>query len=586
MRFWIVVGLAIMQADAPATPERSPSAADSGRVAPARLVVTGSAHISAGRIGELLRAPDGAEALRREYAAAGYWWAVVEDSTFADRSPDEGLAGNSATASVRLVRVSEGARATIETEDASARLGGPEDVLLWIEQRLMAEARSGHPLAAIELHSAREPGGGRVVLRANVTRGPLVTVGRVRPIGNTITRSIVIERELRQESGAAYDQRRVDRWRRRLERTGYFEEVGEPSMVWSDSSRGVVDLAIRVSEGRPNRFEGVVGYQPATEGRPSQVTGLVDIALGNLWGTGRRVDARWERPREETSLLDLAYREPWVAGYPVDASVALAVEQRIGYAVEQIEGRLGGEAWPSVTAGIGIGRRVVRSDSILALAGPRNRGTTFSAEVDYDTRDVRLNPTRGMRYHVDWRSSFRTNGVNDSDFVAVFGIDAWPKTERSSSVRVDLEHYVPVGRASVVALGWHGAQVVSDDGRASISRADSLRIGGVQTVRGYRQDQFMGDRLAWGNHEWRYLLGPMSRAFAFVDAGVVRMHRQSTVAGEAGPTTTSRATRWLLGYGIGLRARTRAGVLGIDFGWGRGDSFGQGKVHVRLESVF
>jgi len=41
-----------------------------------------------------------------------------------------------------------------------------------------------------------------------------------------------------------------------------------------------------------------------------------------------------------------------------------------------------------------------------------------------------------------------------------------------------------------------------------------------------------------------------------------------------------------IGYGFGLRLESRAGTLGFDYGLGKGDSPGQGKLHVRLSAEF
>ena len=71
-----------------------------------------------------------------------------------------------------------------------------------------------------------------------------------------------------------------------------------------------------------------------------------------------------------------------------------------------------------------------------------------------------------------------------------------------------------------------------------------------------------------------------SRFFVFVDGGYVR----SRTRGADDDVNTTHT--WAAGWGAGLRANTAAGLLGIDFGWGRKDSFGEGKIHVRLETAF
>lgn len=536
-----------------------------------RVLVSGARRFSSEQVRTWVASPDGIRRVGREYADAGYWSAIIVDSVGRTADGD----------SVRWVEIDEGRPAALTSDELPTGLGTPGDVPEWIDRVLRRRAQDGHPFAEIALVSACEPERGRFVLEPLVDPGLLVRVARVSPVGNTVTRTQVIARELRRPPDAPYDQRQVEQWQRRLVRTGYFERVGEPALVWSDSSLARADLVISVVEGKPNRFEGVVGYQPGSAGEKGQFTGLVNLTLGNLRGTGRLLDVRWNRPQPATTTLDLVYREPWLAGFPVDVEGRLAAEQRVGYAVERIECALGGEVVPNLTASVSVGREIVRSDSIVLLGGPRYRGLTVRGAADYDTRDERLNPSRGLRYHLDWLYSFRRNRVNDPDFNLYYGTEEWPDRERTSTVRVDLEHYFPFARAFVLALGWHGAQAASETRRALSGAADQVRLGGALTLRGYRQDQFLGDRALWGNHELRYRVGASSRLFGFFDAGTVRTRRFDPQA--QGTVTT---TAWPVGYGLGLRAQTQAGLVGIDFGWGRHDSFGQGKVHVRLETVF
>ncbi len=557
------------------------SPADAVRTDSVRVVVHGARAFPADRIRLWASGPDGLRRIGKEYSDAGFWSAILQDTLYVSRNGD----------AVREILVHEGDIASVTlaiqrtrgdvTDSLSERLPGFRSTPDAVYRLLRREAEEGYPFAEATLVSAHEHTASRFVVNTRLVSGPLVRVARVVPRGNTITKSHVIARELRRTPGSAYSQKDVERWVRRLNRSGMFDAVGEPALAWSDSASGTADLLISVREGRPNRFEGVVGYQPGEGNSRGEFTGLADVTLGNLLGTGRRLAVRWNRPQAEQTTLDLSYREPWVAGFPVDAEGKLAVEQRTAYALERLELAVGGELVPDVVVAASIGREIVRSDSVPLLGGPRYRSMTLRGEAEYDTRDVRENPTTGMRYALNWRYDMRRNRVYDSDFLAYYGGSAWLRNERVSVVKVDLEHFLPVRRAIVAAIGWHGGQISSTSGRATFSAADELRLGGALTLRGYRQDQFAGDRIIWGNHELRYLLGGAARVFVFVDAGYVRTRRIDAQSG-----MTASAETYPVGYGGGLRARTAAGNLGIDFGWGRHDTFSRGKVHARIETTF
>ena len=79
---------------------------------------------------------------------------------------------------------------------------------------------------------------------------------------------------------------------------------------------------MRVVEGNQNSFDGVLGYVPSSSSSGSgYVTGLVNISLRNLFGTGRKLSARWYQENQSSQETELHYFEPWVASYPVNAQL-------------------------------------------------------------------------------------------------------------------------------------------------------------------------------------------------------------------------------------------------------------------------
>ena len=83
----------------------------------------------------------------------------------------------------------------------------------------------------------------------------------------------------------------------------------------------------------------------------------------------------------------------------------------------------------------------------------------------------------------------------------------------------------------------------------------------------------------WSSIEYRILTGEVSRAFVFADTGYL-LNRIKSYEG------FTKKTETLFGYGFGIRIQSRAGTLGFDYGLGRGDSPGDGKLHVTLSTDF
>ena len=51
------------------------------------------------------------------------------------------------------------------------------------------------------------------------------------------------------------------------------------------------------------------------------MTGLVNISLRNIFGSGRAAAIRWQKLDRNSQELELKYLEPWFLSYPFNISV-------------------------------------------------------------------------------------------------------------------------------------------------------------------------------------------------------------------------------------------------------------------------
>lgn len=438
-----------------------------------------------------------------------------------------------------------------------------------MDRLLRSYARNGRPFARVIVTGVTDEEGPAVGLDLRVVEGPLLTLGDVRVTGNTRTRPSTIRRLSGLRFGGAYDQNAVDASRQRLLRSGLFRVVEEPAarIDW-DAKTAIVEL--NVEEAPTNRIAGVFGYAPGADGEKGVFTGFVDVEFRNILGTARRGGARWERISPESRHATLFYREPWVLGGPF--SIGGRVEQTLRDSTySRVTGTLG--------ADVDLSRRVSASFSTSledmkprseTSAVPKSRRATGGAAFRFDGRDFPANPRRGLFLHVG-----AEYGERKIDEDAERNIDG--DRIRQATLDAGVGLYRPLGTGSVAAVEVEGIGRFTD--AAYVPAYDQFYLGGARTLRGYDEDRFRGSRIAWSRVEYRYLLGALSRVFLFVDTGYIFARRE--LEGEIVRDEFVRT-----GYGFGLRVDSPAGVIGIDYGLGRGDSFGNGKIHVSAEGTF
>ncbi|MBM3325337.1 MAG: hypothetical protein FJY66_06680, partial [Calditrichaeota bacterium] len=393
-----------------------------------------------------------------------------------------------------------------------------------------------------------------VILR--IQRGPQTRVNFLEFTGNRLTKPRVLERQTRLRLGSLYSETAAIRARRHLRKLPFLSSVKTPEIVFD--KEGQTGLAFHVTESPSTRIDFVAGYLPGRgEGQEGTFTGLVDLTLLNLAGTGRRAQVHWDRPNRSVQTIRLGYEEPWVAGLPL--VLGAGFEQRIEDTlyVKRAASLRATAMLTEVVEVWGTARYdEVIPDSISRAALGILSTHTSGVEIGllWDTRDWPRNPRSGAMFStlagLAWRRA--SDGIpkeNENHY-------------QHNSAGVDAEIAVEIFPRWVGDVAIHGRMLESDE--PEIPLPDLFRLGGARSLRGYREEQFLGSRIGWTNLELRYWLGPSSRFFAFVDGGAYfrqRMEGENRV----------RLQDFKVGSGIGIRIETGVGIWGFDYALGEGD---------------
>lgn len=517
--------------------------------------------------------------LRDRYQVAGYFNAAAtisrllfsEDSASVDIAIDIAEGKQTVLGSLQFLGMTEQESRDLSTVRDSRIGEGLDTKALEADLNALLNGydNRGFALAACRIDSVSIRPGDEVDsadVFVRVEAGPKLTIDEVRVEGNTETRTDVVLRETRLQAGEPFHPGRVSAIRTRLARLNIFSRVSEPELYMRGSRGG---LLIRVQEGSTNTFDGIIGYLPErTAGEGGYVTGMVTVAMRNLFGTGRKMNLLWQKEDRNTQDLSVGYTEPWLFGLPLNAGGEFK-QRRQDTTYVRHTGSVRAELMVSdefSLSALGGSENVIPSSDTLANAVPRSSTLTIGAEALYDTRNDLYNPTEGARYRADYHYGRKS----------LSGVSA--DTTGSSTVQrfgLDLEVYLSVFSRQVVALALHGRQVQG----GNIDESEMFRFGGANTLRGYRESQLVGSRIAWTNVEYRLLLARRSFLYGFIDAGYYFR------PGDAARSLPG-AEALQYGYGIGTRFDTPLGNLGVSFALGKGDSFAQGKIHVGIINEF
>lgn len=436
---------------------------------------------------------------------------------------------------------------------------------------------NGYPFAKVVIHSViiskdSVTNSNKASVSLSVVKGLLSRIDKVEVKGNNFTNENVIIRELRLKPGELYSQKRIDEFPRRINRLRFFEPVPPPQYYINSKGEGV--LVIEVKEKQTNNFDGIIGYIPGTkENEKGYVTGLVNISLRNLFGTGRAAALRWNKFDRNSQELELKYLEPWLLNFPFN--VSLNLYQRIQdttYVQRRFNGEIEYLATEDISASLIAGTEtVIPSERTIPVFTVFNSSVlTTGLSLKIDTRDDPYSATSGILFMNSYSlSRKKINGPQQ------FITSLTETSVNLQRIMFDFNIYFLFFSKQVLALSIKGRELRG----ISFENSDLFRLGGNSTLRGYREEQFLGSRILWTNFEYRFLLTRRTYAFAFFDTGYYLRNSDSR-------RNIPKAEDFLYGYGLGLNLETGLGVLGVSFALGEGDSFTDGKIHFGLVNEF
>lgn len=446
-----------------------------------------------------------------------------------------------------------------------------------IEQLLTGFENSGFPFAKIQIvsvnvfrDSINDENLADIYLK--ILSGTENKIDRVEIRGNTSTKDYVIIRELRLESGESYVQTRIEEFPNRLNRLRFFEPVPIPQYFINSKNEGV--LLVEVTEKNTNNFDGIIGYIPPGKNESSgYITGLVNISLRNLFGTGRAASIRWNKYNRDSQELDLKYLEPWFLSFPLNINLGLYQRvQDTTYVQRKFEGSLEYLATEDISASVLIASEsVVPTVRAIPVFTVYNSSyITTGANLKIDTRDDPYSPTEGLLFSNSY--SFSRKTINGPSEYITSNLNTSVDLQRFSS---SFYFFYELFSRQIVAIGVNAREMRG----STFENSDLYKLGGTNSLRGYREEQFLGSRIFWSNLEYRALLTRRSYGFIFFDTGYYFRPEEID-------KNIPKSEEFHYGFGLGLNLETALGVLRVSYALGEGDTFSDGKIHFGILNEF
>lgn len=412
----------------------------------------------------------------------------------------------------------------------------------------------------------------KIRLKISVKEESSVMISNVRIKGNSDTKDDVIQRELKIEKGKPVTREDLNNMKFRLERLNIFETVEQP-VIYTLTNKNESGLLIKVKEGNTNTFDGIIGYvPPANDKESGYFTGLVNLSFRNLFGTARRLDARWQQETKSIQELEFKYGEPYFFGLPLNLSAGFLQRlQDTSYTRRKFDAKGDILLTDKFTFGFtaGIDRVIPPDDSLAMFTVADSRILYAGTEIRYDSRDNVFIPNSGFLYRAlftygDKKIYNRSGSLNSAD-----------QSFSMQRYSMDIDVFFSFFRRQSLLVRFFAGQIDSD----KLEDADFYKVGGIKNIRGYREEQFRASRFTYGTVELRYAFSRKSFASVFADPGYYYR--------PADPLNNiPKQEGFLFGYGLGIRIETAIGLIGVNYAIAKEDGILDGKIHFGLINEF
>ncbi len=398
----------------------------------------------------------------------------------------------------------------------------------------------------------------RVVVTVRLNEGPRVEVSSQVFTGLKQSRPEVLRRYIGLQVGDSLTTKGLEEAEEEA-RAIPFVRFKPPVRVLPRPGYAEADVEFGFDEMRQFQLFGGLGYVP------DDPTGLVwnlDLKLRNLFGGGKQAGVKSDRRNKGRDNLNIAYGQPlFLLGIGwLDIEIATR-DYREDFYEFGLQSRYTTRLARRGSTGLGLAwKRVEPADE-----DPSYSAYTVEYSIGRSSTDVPLNPSEGLDISAAVAYTYRRYSSGDT----LSRREVFNETRS----RLALRAYQPVYRGLVghVSLQYVGLET----GEEQPPLSEMTLVGGPGSLRGYRNEQFVAQRAAFGTLEPR-LRFSQGFAFLFYDAAYINRR----LAASDGGIFTDELYRD--GYGFGLTLYDRVRSIKLSLGWNRDAGFDQPRLSIEM----
>lgn len=340
-------------------------------------------------------------------------------------------------------------------------------------------------------------------------------------------------------------------------------------------------LYLFLNKKKMNRFDGYIGLVPVDE-RTGKIAlaGELQLNLKNLFGVGESFDLLWRSPGRHSQYLKVHADFPFLFRTPIGISGDFMLDKTDTAYLSM--NYLLGVQYTFANASFVKGFFDYTTSSLLSVASAASETALlladysralYGVELYYRRLDYLYNPTKGIVLHFNLGAGTRKIMANNKLPESLY--EGMLLQTVHYRVLGQLQGYMPLHKRWVFKLGARGGTLIAP----SMVENELFKIGGMNSLRGFNEDEITASTYVIGTAELRFLFAPKAYFNLFFDGAWYEKNLSATYLSD-----------FPFGFGLGVAFDTKAGLFYLSYALGKQldnpISFKTGKIHFGLALNF
>lgn len=447
----------------------------------------------------------------------------------------------------------------------------PQEVAIMLSGIITYLQNNGHPFAKVWLE-VEQLNPKKAAATLHIEKGVEVEITKIHLRGEGADKvgEVYIKNFISIKEGDLYDESRIAKISSRVQQIQFIDELKPSEILFTPEG---AEVFLYLESNPVSLINGVVGLQPNPVTGENVFTGDVRLKLQNILNKGELLDVNWRSLQPETQDLNLQLSYPFLFDTPFGVDGRFDLYRRDSTFLTTIA-NIGVQYFMKGGNYLKVFYEAENSNLLSGSGNSSNLpNTNFSSirsnqyGLGFYRRqlDYLPNPSKGLEISLDGLIGRRSSRRPDADTSSIV---------TTYSVRADISWYIPLTRRHVIKLANRTKMYYAPE----IFVNELYRFGGLNTMRGFDEEELFASSLTTFSLEYRFLVDQNSHAFAFFDQSFYE--NNSAEYYKDNP----------FGVGAGFSFGTNIGVFSISYGIGKQFDnpmlLRNGKVHFGYVSFF